>query len=196
MWSMTCLSLNLILLITMSSMIHTTKSDSSSAFLGSWNYNTNTSTTSAYQANLNTMFSSLASNANHQDGFYNTTAGSGTGGSEVNSLFLCRGDVSVTDCETCVKTGVAFLAKNCSNSKDAIVWYDYCMVRFSDKELFGQLDDSVILILANTQNITGNMTGFETVVLYMCVYRFLFEAFLTHVGGIVFHFFLWFLLVI
>ncbi|GAB2210141.1 hypothetical protein Droror1_Dr00015399 [Drosera rotundifolia] len=166
MWSMTCLSLNLILLITISSMIHTTKSDSSSAFIGSWNCNTNTSTstTSAYKANLNTVLSSLASNANHQGGFYNTTAGSSTGGSEVNSLFLCRGDVSVTDCETCVKTGVAFLEKNCSNIKDAIVWYDYCMVRFSDKELFGQLDDSVILRGVNTQNITGNMTGFETVV--------------------------------
>ncbi|KAL9259858.1 Cysteine-rich receptor-like protein [Drosera capensis] len=160
MWSMTRLSSNLILLITISSMIHTTKSDIP-PYIGC--NNTNTSTTSAYKANLNTVFSSLASNANHQDGFYNTTAGSITGGSDVNGLFLCRGDVSVTDCETCVKTGVGFLEKNCSNTTDTTIWYDHCMVRFSDKQLFGQLDASVAVMVWNTQNITVNMTGFEAV---------------------------------
>ncbi|KAL9268029.1 Cysteine-rich receptor-like protein, partial [Drosera capensis] len=163
--SMTHLSRNVFLLMIMIiSMIFTTISLSPS-YLDSSNCNTNTTTTSStYLKNLNTVFSYLVSNATLHEGFYTASSGGINSNSTVYGLLLCRGDLSSADCQTCVRTAVEFLSKNCSRRKEALVWYDLCMVRFSDTTLFGQLDTSMYVGLVNTQNIEGNITGFEQVV--------------------------------
>ena len=57
---------------------------------------------STYQANLNILPSSLASNATRNDinGFYNASTGHDL--YEVYGLFLCRSDVSVEVCQNCL----------------------------------------------------------------------------------------------
>ncbi|KAJ0080912.1 hypothetical protein Patl1_11012 [Pistacia atlantica] len=56
---------------------------------------------STYQSNLNLLLSSLPSNANSSNGFfngfYNTTLGQGP--NKVYILFLCRGDVTTSVCQ-------------------------------------------------------------------------------------------------
>ncbi|XP_019174551.1 PREDICTED: putative receptor-like protein kinase At4g00960 isoform X2 [Ipomoea nil] len=107
--------------------------------------------TSTYQANLNSLLSTLSSNANRDDGFYKFTAGSDRD-TTVYGVFMCRGDISTRDCEVCVKDASAYILQICPKQKTAIIWYDFCMLRYSDKSMFGRADQSVWLNLLNKQN--------------------------------------------
>ncbi|KAM3288393.1 hypothetical protein P3S67_021823 [Capsicum chacoense] len=54
---------------------------------------------SSYQSSLQILLSSLATNATRPNGFYNSSAND-----MVYGNFLCRGDVSTSDCHQCVTT--------------------------------------------------------------------------------------------
>nr|GMD93000.1 cysteine-rich receptor-like protein kinase 25 [Ipomoea batatas] len=122
-------------------------------------YNPNTT----YRANLNFLLSTLSSNATRDDGFYNFTAGS-DGDTTVYGLFMCRGDVSTRDCEACVKDASADILQLCPKEKTAIIWYDFCMLRYSDKSMFGRVDQSVGLNFLNAENASEPQTKFTRVV--------------------------------
>ncbi|XP_019174762.1 PREDICTED: cysteine-rich receptor-like protein kinase 10 [Ipomoea nil] len=117
----------------------------------------NTSTyapNSTYRANLNVLLSTLSSNGNHENGFYNSTVG-GRNASDaaVYGLFMCRGDVAAGVCRTCVGDATVAVLQRCPNQMTATIWYDYCMLRYSDGPLYGRRDQSsVILILRNARN--------------------------------------------
>ena len=91
---------------------------------------------SAFQTNLNTLFSSLNSKSPTSH-FYNDTAG--TGSDRVYGLFLCEGDLSPTDCQACIKAATTDVQKACSK-RQAIIYYDYCQLRYSDHDFFGIMD--------------------------------------------------------
>ncbi|XP_031095412.1 cysteine-rich receptor-like protein kinase 25 [Ipomoea triloba] len=96
---------------------------------------------STYQANLNSLLSILSSNGTRKNGFYSYPAG-GRENSEDTSygMFMCRGDVSTDDCVACVRNASRYILKICPNGKAAVVWYDFCMLRFSDSPMFGRAD--------------------------------------------------------
>ncbi|KAL7213361.1 hypothetical protein ACSBR2_015975 [Camellia fascicularis] len=125
---------------------------------------------STYKTNLNTLFSSLSSNSRSINGFSNSTAGRNPP-DIAYGLFLCRGDVSTAVCQDCVTSAIAKIAKKsksqptsqteakevvqrCPKSKDVIIWYDECMLRYSNESIFSKSDESTGLILRNTQNFT------------------------------------------
>ncbi|MCD7455217.1 hypothetical protein HAX54_027429 [Datura stramonium] len=85
--------------------------------------------------NLNSLLSTLSSNATNEDGFFNST--SGRDRETVYGLFLCRGDVSVDVCKRCVDTAAKDIVRFCPLAKEAVVYYDYCLLRYSDKNIFG-----------------------------------------------------------
>ncbi|VFQ96202.1 unnamed protein product [Cuscuta campestris] len=105
---------------------------------------------STYRSNLNSLLSALASNATRQNGFYNSTFGRGV--SAAYGLFMCRGDVSVSDCRACVLDAGEQILKACPVQTDAVIWYDNCMLRYSKASMFGRSDASIVLIMRNTQN--------------------------------------------
>ncbi|KAL7244054.1 hypothetical protein ACSBR1_016308 [Camellia fascicularis] len=107
---------------------------------------------STYQSNLNTLFSVLASKSTTINGFYNFTAGLSPP-DIAYGLFLCRGDVSTQICQDCVATATKEVAQNCPNSKAVTIWYDECMLRYSNNSIFSISDHSFGLILVNTENI-------------------------------------------
>ncbi|GAB4826733.1 hypothetical protein Ancab_040002 [Ancistrocladus abbreviatus] len=140
--------------------IHRTQSAAPTLF---YPYCPNTTATfaanSIYQKTLDNLLSSLASNATQPNGFYNATSGSSGGAETIYGIFLCRGDDTTDVCKTCVNTAVSDLTqKDCPRSKEAIIWYDECLVRYSNQSFFGQLDDQLVFHPGNTQNITGNVT--------------------------------------
>ncbi|CAM8998630.1 unnamed protein product [Rhodiola kirilowii] len=94
------------------------------------NYTSN----SIYQNNLNTLLSSLSSNNDINYGFYNFSEGEGT--DRVNAIALCRGDISQTACRRCVNFSTTYLPKRCPTQKEALVWYDNCMLRYSNNPIF------------------------------------------------------------
>ncbi|KAM2366606.1 hypothetical protein TB2_005024 [Malus domestica] len=108
---------------------------------------------STFQSNLNRLFSTLSSNANRSTGFYNASVK--TPNNAVYGLFLCRGDVVGTDtCETCVATAIGEAPQRCPIEKEAVIWYDDCMLRYSYVSFFSTLAENPGVFLMNTQNVT------------------------------------------
>ncbi|EOY19269.1 Receptor-like protein kinase-related family protein, putative [Theobroma cacao] len=60
-----------------------------------------------------------------------------------------RGDVSTPDCQTCVVEAGNEIRKLCPSTKGAIIWYDNCLLKYSDTEFFGQIDNKNMFYLWN-----------------------------------------------
>ncbi|WJX54580.1 hypothetical protein P8452_40447 [Trifolium repens] len=137
------------LLLTMSF----TKAEDSPVFLHK-NCSTNSTTTanSPFQLNLKTLLSSLSSNPTE---FHNTTVTGNPPSNTVYGLFMCRGDVSLPLCRQCVLNATQTLFSECSLSKQAVIWYDECTVRYSNRSFFSTFDTRPRVGLLNTANITN-----------------------------------------
>ncbi|KAI9124265.1 hypothetical protein K1719_005565 [Acacia pycnantha] len=89
---------------------------------------------STFQANLNVLLSSLTSNASLPDGYYRTTL-SPSSPFNVTGLFLCRGDTTPAVCQSCVAAASIEITRRCPNQTESIIWYDVCMLRYSNRDL-------------------------------------------------------------
>jgi len=117
---------------------------------------------SQYHTNLKTIFQSLSSNATAPAPslFYATATGNGTADA-VYGLFLCRGDQNATTCNDCVTmaTKIDLPTIYCLDKKAAVIYYDQCMVRYSNHPILGTIDQSAEdRILMNDFNTKGNST--------------------------------------
>lgn len=112
---------------------------------------------STYSSNLETLLSSLSSSYNHSFsyGFQRLTEGQIP--NMVFGLFLCRGDVSFEICRDCISLAVKDTLNHCPNEKEALIYYDECMLLYTDRNI---LLDPVIktgeLMVVNQQNDTAN----------------------------------------
>ncbi|KAI3936005.1 hypothetical protein MKX01_025635, partial [Papaver californicum] len=100
---------------------------------------------STFQTNLNLLLPSLSSANNSiiiKNGYSNAT---------------CRGDMSLEDCHDCVKIGAEEIKENdrCPISKQAIIWYDECMLRYSNEYYFNIMQDRPGAYLWNPKNISN-----------------------------------------
>ncbi|KAG4178032.1 hypothetical protein ERO13_A10G016200v2 [Gossypium hirsutum] len=110
---------------------------------------------STYQANRDTLLTSLSSNGSRGNGFYNTTAGRNP--NTVYGLFLCRGDLSTSVCQACVTFGSTDISQRCPVEIEAVVWYDECPLRYSDRNIFSAVAEEPAIILFNFQNISDQV---------------------------------------
>ncbi|KAG4124052.1 hypothetical protein ERO13_D10G016500v2 [Gossypium hirsutum] len=110
---------------------------------------------STYQANRDTLLTSLSSNGSRGNGFYNTT--SGRNPDTVYGLFLCRGDLSTSVCQACVTFASTDISQRCPVERAAVVWYDECLLRYSDENIFSAVAEEPATILFNTQNISDQV---------------------------------------
>ncbi|KAK6264892.1 hypothetical protein SCA6_020326 [Theobroma cacao] len=108
---------------------------------------------STYQRNLNFLLSSLQSNTTRESGFYNLTVGRDPPGI-VYGLFLCRGDVTQDICQECVSTASGEILRRCPNQKTALLYYDECTLRYSNRSFFSELETEPSLQLLNTGNVS------------------------------------------
>jgi hypothetical protein len=115
--------------------------------------NTSFAQKSIYSSNINSLLSSLSSNATGNIQFYNTTAGKTTS-NPVYGLFLCRGDVNTEICRRCVVNATRVLASNCSTEKIAVIWYDECTVRYSNESIFSTVAVRPRIHMWNVKNAT------------------------------------------
>ncbi|EOA20108.1 hypothetical protein CARUB_v10000385mg [Capsella rubella] len=117
---------------------------------------------STYLTNLRTVLSSLSSpNADYESRFDNATAGDDNdNNNRVYGVFLCRGDVSVATCHDCVAFAANETLHRCPREKEAVIWYDECMVRYSNQSIVGKMRVSPeVVFFWNTQNITENQVS-------------------------------------
>ncbi|KAK7261059.1 hypothetical protein RIF29_27362 [Crotalaria pallida] len=116
----------------------------------------NYTTHSSYESNLKTLIDSL---------IYKTpSTGFGVGSvgqyqnDQVYGLALCRGDVSPSECKTCVSQASEEIRNRCQYNKGAIIWYDYCLFKYLDTSFFGQIDNTNKFYMWNLNNVSDPTT--------------------------------------
>ncbi|RHN51944.1 putative protein kinase RLK-Pelle-DLSV family [Medicago truncatula] len=128
-----------------------------STFLYS-NCSTNrTTANSTFQTNLMTLLSSLSSKATGNTEFYNIT---GNPSDSVYGLFMCRGDVTFQICDECIVNATQKLSLDCPLSKQAVIYYENCMVRYSNESFFSTVDTNPSFVMCKSANVS-NTTSFE-----------------------------------
>ncbi|KAL5775377.1 hypothetical protein ACOSP7_012934 [Xanthoceras sorbifolium] len=72
----------------------------------------------------------------------------------VYGLYMCLNYKSIDDCNRCIATTSDIIFKVCPNQKEAVMWQEFCMLRYSNENFFGQLDVSVNFAKANIENVS------------------------------------------
>nr|KYP56629.1 Cysteine-rich receptor-like protein kinase 10 [Cajanus cajan] len=109
--------------------------------------------TLTYQTNLNETLSQLSSDATTGKGYSHTTAGNGTVDA-VYGLYDCRGDLTGYFCQFCVFTAASEILQRCPNRSSAVIWYDYCILRYSNHNFIGNLTTTPSWYISESKNIT------------------------------------------
>ncbi|XP_024164245.1 cysteine-rich repeat secretory protein 38-like [Rosa chinensis] len=120
------------------------------------NHKGNYTTTGAYRTNLNHLLSSLPFKGSGH-GFYSSSYGRNTTSGAIYAIGLCKGDIGTTrHCLHCLNTSRSALMELCANQKEAIVWYDNCMLRYSNRSLHGVMDTLPAFNLWSTQSVPSS----------------------------------------
>ncbi|KAL6330331.1 hypothetical protein AAG906_040258 [Vitis piasezkii] len=117
-----------------------------------------------YETNLNKLMDSLQILA-PPTGFGKVSVGLNADRS--NGLALCRPDVSNTDCKaciteasteilkrSCITESSGEIRKRCPDNKAAIIWYDYCLLKYSNVNFFGQVAYQNRFYMWNLNNVS------------------------------------------
>ncbi|XP_009802722.1 cysteine-rich receptor-like protein kinase 25 isoform X2 [Nicotiana sylvestris] len=73
---------------------------------------------------------------------------------KVHGVFLCRGDVAPEICQRCIDVATERILRECPHTKDAIIWYDECLIRYSNVSFVSALDYSGGSFLYNAGNVS------------------------------------------
>lgn len=90
---------------------------------------------SAYQTNLNRIVTWMSSDAATSKGYNYTSIGNN---SPAYGLYDCHSDVVGYFCQLCVSTAAREVRLRCPNRISAVVWYDSCILRYSNESFFGK----------------------------------------------------------
>ncbi|XP_049931726.1 cysteine-rich receptor-like protein kinase 25 [Nymphaea colorata] len=96
--------------------------------------------TPTYRKNLEELFRSLVDSIPIMGFFSNTSVGEST--NTIYGIALCRGDLPADICQNCTAAAVERVKIECLNSSSAMIWFEACIVRFSNKRFFGILERS------------------------------------------------------
>ncbi|KAM0952317.1 putative protein kinase RLK-Pelle-DLSV family [Dioscorea sansibarensis] len=111
------------------------------------NYTTN----STYQSNLLALLPSLASNGSGQ-GFFTETVGRTP--DKIYAFILCRGDTNTSMCRSCLNLAGQDIVQLCPYAKAATIWYDDCLLRYSNQNFLASTDNSNVFYMWNVNNVT------------------------------------------
>ncbi|GLT69655.1 hypothetical protein SLA2020_417900 [Shorea laevis] len=64
-------------------------------------------------------------------------------------VFTCASTMLQMNLPECITTAIQDIKNRCPNTTEAVVWEEFCQLRFSNKNFFGQL------------NVTGNVLGLD-----------------------------------
>ncbi|XP_029126491.1 putative cysteine-rich receptor-like protein kinase 20 isoform X3 [Cajanus cajan] len=104
-----------------------------------------------FQSSLIALLSYFSSNSTTtKNGFFETKVHTLTG------FFMCFGDFSPTLCHQCVLNATQTISSQCPSSKEAIIWYNHCLLHYSDRPSLSALDKSPAYKHLNIVNYTSN----------------------------------------
>ncbi|KOM49462.1 hypothetical protein LR48_Vigan08g028900 [Vigna angularis] len=110
---------------------------------------------SSYKANVDTLFSWLLTDSYESDGYNYTSVNSNNHNNDdaVYGLYSCRHDITGYFCRFCINSASSELTRRCSNSVGAIIWYDICIIRYTNQSFSGQVTLSPIWNTTGTRKI-------------------------------------------
>ncbi|KNA10472.1 hypothetical protein SOVF_144180 [Spinacia oleracea] len=85
-------------------------------------------------------------------GYYNFTTGKNP--NKIEATVLCRSDISINDCRSCVHYSVTTLPVACNNTKQAFAFTDNCVTYYTDSKAFHVLTDEPNFALRFDGNTT------------------------------------------
>ncbi|KAK1300094.1 Cysteine-rich receptor-like protein kinase 8 [Acorus calamus] len=103
---------------------------------------------SVFQFDLGNLLQSLARQAPSNGGFFNASTDNNT----VYGLVQCRGDLSPRNCSDCLARSVTEIIERCPWRRQAVLRFDGCLTRYSDKRFFSTLSTDDPQILYNVNN--------------------------------------------
>ncbi|XP_062088348.1 cysteine-rich receptor-like protein kinase 44 [Humulus lupulus] len=111
---------------------------------------------STYHANLNHLLNTFPSSQNDNGyGFYNLSYGKGS--DQVYAIGLCRGDAKPDDCRSCLNDSTHLLPDICPKQKEAVGWYDTCMLHYSNRSMLGSPNTTTtVFYMCNTHNVSSS----------------------------------------
>ncbi|KAK1601437.1 hypothetical protein QYE76_037541 [Lolium multiflorum] len=123
----------------------------------SGNYTSN----STYEDNLRLLSSTLPKKAASNITLFATDT-VGDAPDTIFALTLCRGDMNASACEGCVATAFEDGPRLCPYYKDVTLFYDACLLRFSNKNIVTTTGDDYItdnngFFLVNNKNFTTSI---------------------------------------
>ncbi|NP_001136622.1 Cysteine-rich receptor-like protein kinase 6 isoform 2 [Zea mays] len=120
-----------------------------------------------YQAHLDFIAAALPKNASKSPYLFATVV-AGTVPDQVWAVGLCRGDAKPTACFTCLTLAFQDLPGYCTYAKDASIYYDRCMVHYSDVHTLSGDDDTGPMMdryaIGDTQTIASDPGRFVLLV--------------------------------
>ncbi|KAF8035772.1 hypothetical protein BT93_C1714 [Corymbia citriodora subsp. variegata] len=108
---------------------------------------------STYEANLNLLLYFLSSRAESGYGYFNMSEGKPSNDDAVYGSFLCRGDVTEDMCIECVTNAAVRIKEICPMAKVSILWFDECMLQYSDCNFFSATEKAPLLYEYDGENI-------------------------------------------
>ncbi|RZB53140.1 Cysteine-rich receptor-like protein kinase 25 [Glycine soja] len=139
----------------------TTKAQESHDYLNQMCSESEIPANSTYEKNLRTLFSSLSSKATAKTFFYDTVVGRNSFDT-VYGMFMCRGDVPSQLCGQCVvnATHTRDSEPGCSRSIWDVIWYEECMVRYSNVPFYSKVATHPFCYKWSLANISYNPESF------------------------------------
>ncbi|KAJ1376860.1 Protein kinase domain [Sesbania bispinosa] len=105
----------------------------------------------SYQTNVNNLLSWIASDSSKGNEYNHITIGNNNGHDDVvYGSYDCRGDITGYFCQFCLNTAAREIVQRCPNSVSAVIWYDICIIRYSNQSFLGKLS------LTPSWNVTGS----------------------------------------
>ncbi|KAK1426127.1 hypothetical protein QVD17_14796 [Tagetes erecta] len=141
-------------------LINTTTLSQPAYFLPYCGNTANYTVNSTYRKNLDITLATLPT-TNNGFGFYSLSTGRGN--DKVSSVALCRGDINFDTCQSCLNDSIANLLQHCPNQKEAIGYHDHCLLRYSNKNILGNIETKFNASVFNSKNVSGPMDGFKDV---------------------------------
>ncbi|URD98745.1 receptor-like protein kinase [Musa troglodytarum] len=112
---------------------------------------TNYTVPGPFASNLAALLSNLTSSTS---GFATAVSEAASTSAAAYGLAQCRLDATPSNCASCLNHSATAASGSCPSRTSAAVRFDYCLLRYSDRDFFSQLDDDSPRFLANSQNAT------------------------------------------
>lgn len=109
---------------------------------------------SPYQSNLKDLLLKLSAQASLGQDFYQIPVGDVVG-SQVYGSYLCRDDLTDGVCKNCVAAASEQVTERyCPIAKEVLIWYDECMLRYSNRSFFNIVEEFPYVMIRNQANVT------------------------------------------